>query len=374
MQHSGGVRRAAAALGTWLLGLGLAGAHELGTVQVDATFLRDGTYRIEAAVDLEHLRIGLGPDHTLDGSIARLRPVAPEIRRRYGQFVRDYLIRTVVAFDGVQVQPEVESIETGTASSNAGVQRPVLTLRYAGPIPPGARSFLWSNSTPLGTYLLALRHEGEADVERQWLEAGKESRPFVLRQEVVPPDRIEVIGLYLKLGFTHILPEGLDHILFVLSIFLLCTRLRPMLVQVSAFTVAHTITLALTIYGVVSLPSSVVEPLIAVSIVYVAVENLLTPRLKPSRVALVFGFGLLHGMGFAGVLNELGLPRSEFLTALISFNVGVELGQLAVITLAFLAVGLWFRHRPWYRRGIVVPASAAIGLVGLYWAIERTLL
>jgi hypothetical protein len=181
-----------------------------------------------------------------------------------------------------------------------------------------------------------------------------------------------VLRQYVVLGFTHILPKGLDHIAFVLGLFLLGTALRPLLVQVTAFTLAHTITLALTIYGVVSLPSSVVEPLIAVSIVYVAVENILTPRLTPWRPVVVFAFGLLHGMGFAGVLGELGLPRSEHLTALVAFNVGVELGQLAVIGGAFLLVGLRFRRRPWYRRRVVVPASAAIALLGLYWALERT--
>jgi hypothetical protein len=122
---------------------------------------------------------------------------------------------------------------------------------------------------------------------------------------------------------------------------------------------------------VFALSATIIEPLIAASIVYVAVENMLTARLHVWRVFIVFGFGLLHGMGFAGVLQEVGLPRAEFLTGLISFNLGVELGQLAVILLAFLAAGLWFRDRPWYRRRIVVPASALIALVGLYWTVER---
>jgi hypothetical protein len=139
------------------------------------------------------------------------------------------------------------------------------------------------------------------------------------------------------LGYTHILPKGTDHILFVLGIFLLSTRWRPILAQVTAFTVAHTITLGLTIYGIVSLSPRIVEPLIALSIVYVAVENVVTPELRPWRVALVFAFGLLHGMAFAGVLSQLGLPRTEFLTALLCFNAGVELGQLSVILGAFPA-------------------------------------
>src|SRR6266567_6510893 len=104
----------------------------------------------------------------------------------------------------------------------------------------------------------------------------------------------------------------------------------------------------------------IVEPMIALSIAYVAIENIFLSELKPRRIALVFAFGLLHGMGFAGALRDLGLPRSEFVTALVTFNVGVEAGQLAVIGVAFLAVGWHCSRHAWYRRRIVVPASAMI--------------
>src|SRR5207247_6004814 len=130
-----------------------------------------------------------------------------------------------------------------------------------------------------------------------------------------------------------------DHMLFVLGIYLLSGRARAVLWQVSAFTVAHSITLALSMYGVVAVSPKIVEPLIALSIAYVAIENIFRSDLKSWRVALVFAFGLLHGLGFAGALKELGLPRSEFLTALLTFNVGVEAGQLAVIGAAFMLVG-----------------------------------
>src|SRR5437588_10158760 len=126
-------------------------------------------------------------------------------------------------------------------------------------------------------------------------------------------------------------------------------------------------------YGIVSLPARVVEPMIALSIAYVAIENLMTSDLKPWRLALVFSFGLLHGMGFAGVLRELGLPRSQFLTALVTFNVGVEAGQLSVIALAFAAVVYWRSNRVTYRRFLIQPASLAIALTGLYWTIQRVL-
>ena len=151
----------------------------------------------------------------------------------------------------------------------------------------------------------------------------------------------------------------------MLGLFLLSVRWKPLLIQVTSFTVAHSITLGLSIYGVFSLPPTVVEPLIAASIVYVAVENIITSRLHAWRPFVVFGFGLLHGLGFAGVLHEVGLPRSEFVTGLITFNLGVEFGQLAVITLAFGLVGFWGKDKPWYRTRVVIPAPALIALAGL---------
>ena len=153
----------------------------------------------------------------------------------------------------------------------------------------------------------------------------------------VAGDEEGVFLRFLKLGFLHILPYGLDHILFVLGLFFFSTLLRPLLVQVTAFTIAHSITLGLSLVGVFSLPSSIVEPLIALSIAVVALENVFYRKLRPSRWIIVFGFGLVHGLGFAGVLTGLGLPEGQFLTTLLSFNLGVELGQLAVIALATAA-------------------------------------
>lgn len=183
--------------------------------------------------------------------------------------------------------------------------------------------------------------------------------------------------LYVGIGVRHILPDGLDHILFVLAIFLASIRSRALLIQISAFTVAHTATLALAASGVITPSPAVVEPLIALTIGFVAVENLFFKDMTKWRPAVVFGFGLVHGMGFAGFFGELGLPPGQFWSALISFNVGVELGQLTVIALAF-ALGLALRRNlqdptgtRQYRRFVVLPGSALIGLAGFWWAVER---
>ena len=181
----------------------------------------------------------------------------------------------------------------------------------------------------------------------------------------------DVAFIYLKLGFTHILPLGLDHILFVLCLFFLSPSLKTVLWQATAFTIAHSITLGLAIYGIISPPTHIVEPIIALSIFYVAVENIISNKLRASRLLLVAIFGLIHGMGFASVLTDLGLPKDQFLTSLISFNVGVELGQISIILLAWLLIGKWFNKKPWYKDRIVIPISVVIALISLYWTIER---
>ncbi|EBA03534.1 hypothetical protein RB2150_02724 [Rhodobacteraceae bacterium HTCC2150] len=182
---------------------------------------------------------------------------------------------------------------------------------------------------------------------------------------------LEALWTYGNIGFVHIVPKGLDHILFVLGLFLLSLKMRPLLMQITAFTLAHTVTLALGILGFVTISPAIVEPLIALSIVYVAVENIVVGKLSRWRPLIVFGFGLLHGLGFASVLGDIGLNPSQFITGLIGFNIGVEIGQLFVIAIAFLAVSLWFRNKPWYRSRITNPASAMIAFVAAYWTIER---
>ncbi|WP_262383884.1 HupE/UreJ family protein [Hymenobacter lutimineralis] len=193
----------------------------------------------------------------------------------------------------------------------------------------------------------------------------------VLDQDLSKLSRTDVLSTYLLVGYKHILPLGLDHILFVVSLYLLEPKLRSVLWQATAFTVAHSITLGLSMYGFISPPASIVEPVIALSILFVALENIITERLNPWRLAVVFGFGLIHGMGFASALTSVGLPQTSFLESLLAFNVGVELGQVTVILLLYALIGRWFAGKPWYKQRIVIPASVVIGLIAAYWTVER---
>lgn len=181
----------------------------------------------------------------------------------------------------------------------------------------------------------------------------------------------DVVWFYLKLGFTHIIPTGADHILFVVGLCLLSTNVKTILWQATAFTVAHSITLALSMKNIVMAPGAIVEPIISLSIMFVAVENMLVKKLSPWRILVVFLFGLIHGMGFASALNEIGLPPGKFFTSVIAFNAGVELGQIAVIAAVFLLLIKPYRNRPWYRRNVVYGISVIIALIAFYWTIER---
>jgi lysylphosphatidylglycerol synthetase-like protein (DUF2156 family) len=181
----------------------------------------------------------------------------------------------------------------------------------------------------------------------------------------------EVFSFYFKLGIRHIVPDRLDHILFVVGLCLLSTRFKSILWQATAFTVAHTITLGLSMKNIIVAPAAVVEPIIALSIMFVAIENILFTGLKPWRVMVVFLFGLIHGLGFASSLNEIGLPRNKFLTSILSFNAGVEVGQVMVIAAVFALLVLPFGKKSWYRKAIVWPLSALIALIAAWWTVER---
>jgi hypothetical protein len=378
--------RLALALALMLAGLTRAPiAHELERTRVTLQLHANGRFVLDVANDPLWLLLRL---ETFAGG--RVPPnITPEARdARLAQLTEVFADRIVLFVDAHEVRASAveykppASREPGAGpstrsgpprtESRGGNREPdnaLAIFRLTGVMPRDATRLRWLYGLVADPYPLEVRQpDGSSTVE--WIDGANWSDVIDLSRSFTRPTRAEIALQYLWLGYTHILPKGLDHILFVLGIFLLSPRWKTMLLQVTAFTVAHSITLGLSIYGVVSLPPRLVEPLIALSIAYVAIENLVTRELKPWRLVLVFMFGLLHGLGFAGVLRELGLPREEFLTALVTFNLGVEGGQLTVIALA-LAVTAPVMTTGWYRRRVVIPASIAIAAIGLYWTLVR---
>lgn len=263
------------------------------------------------------------------------------------------------------------------------------TLRFTAKLPASGGTFLMV--VPYGArvdhpVLFAAGTPAAGVLHRSWVEEGPSeafdwekvtagsgisdpAHPAVGPPVPRPPWYVD-FWTYLRLGFKHIVPEGLDHILFVLALFFLGQTWRKLVAQTTVFTIAHATTLFLSRYGVFSLPGRIVEPLIAFSIACIALENIWRPRLGPARLVLVFAFGLVHGLGFAGSLAEVEFPRDQFLMALLGFNFGVDFGQLFIIALALLAVG-WWRDKPWFRARIMIPCCATIAAIGLYWTVER---
>ena len=342
-------------------------AHDLERTTVHLVVAADGTFTLRLAHDPSWLLLrmesfaGGGSTNTTDpvARDARLTALAPQV-----------IDRVVLFVDGHEVRPVSVNYAPPPAVVPAG-QFALAAYTLHGQLPPSARAMRWYYDLVVDPYPLTITL-ADSSSATEWVQGDAWSTSLALGGPFARPSVWARLREYLALGYTHILPKGLDHILFVIGLFLLRAKLRPVLVQVTTFTVAHSMTLGLSLYGLVSLTSRIVEPLIALSIVYVAIENLRTERLTPWRVALVFMFGLLHGMGFAGVLTGLQLPRADFAVALVGFNLGVEAGQLTVIAGAALVVG-WWRHHAWYHRRVVVPASLAIAAVGLYWTVTRLL-
>jgi hypothetical protein len=343
-------------------------AHDLERTHVVITVAADRTFVLEIKNDPTWLLMRL---ETFAGGTVPPDMTSGERDARLRELSSTFIDRVVLFTSGREIRPAaVEYVPPPTAHPSDSAQQ-LATFRLTGVLPSDAQMMRWLYGLVIDPYPLTIRR-ADRIATTEWINGSDWSSTIDLASQSARRARFDVAREYLRLGYVHILPKGLDHILFVLGLFLLNVRLRPVLLQVTTFTVAHSITLALSMYEVVSLPSQVVEPLIALSIAYVAIENLATTEVRPWRLGLVFAFGLLHGLGFAGVLAQLGLPREEFLTALLSFNVGVEAGQLTVITVALMMLA-WSRDRSWYHRAVVMPASLAIAATGIYWTIARAL-
>jgi hydrogenase/urease accessory protein HupE len=348
---------------------------------VEISVNTDGTYKVEIRASIEALLTGINSRYrnTREAPTAdaydELRVLqAEDLMTAFEPFKKRFTETIGLEFDGQPASLTVTRVEIPEPGYTKVPRISVIYLE--GEVDRSVSSLSWYYPAAFGDNAVRVR-QIDASNEKwhwsdwQWLRKDNASEPFSLTEVFTQQPVSAVIKTYMAAGFEHILPKGMDHILFILGIFLLSVRLRPLLWQVTMFTVAHTLTLGLSMSGIVSLPANIVEPLIALSIAYIGIENIFASSLHNSRLLLVFGFGLLHGMGFASVLQDFGMPDDAFITALLSFNVGVELGQLAVITLAFLSVGLWFGKRKWYRHVVVVTGSATIAIIGLYWTYDR---
>ena len=353
-----------------------ADAHVFKTSSAVVNFDRNATnFAVRINLNLEAIIAGIDPEvnDTSDSPNAaeynRLRALPPEeLKKEFANFRQTFLDGLYFELDGQPVQAKMVD-EIFRDVGDLTIARST-SLTFQGSLPAGAKAFTFGWSERFGKVTVRTMSVRARSAYIEVLEKGATSTPLII-DNLKARTVWDMIGDFILIGYVHIVPKGLDHILFVSGIFLLSAKVRPILIQVTSFTVAHTVTLGLGTLGILNLPSTIVEPLIAASIVYVAVENILRPTLSRWRPVVVFCFGLMHGLGFAGVLKEFGIPKGEFVTGLLSFNVGVELGQLTVIAVGFLLVGIWFGNKPWYRQRVVIPGSLAIAAVGAFWFIQR---
>lgn len=351
-------------------------AHELVPAIADL-FVENGEVRIEIELNAEAMLSGIDQTAHDDSREApgaseydQLRELTPDelgaiFERSWAAFARDISL----AGDDTSVVTRLERVDVPPVGETDLPRATRVTVTAA--IPAGTETLTFGWSETFGP--LVLRQQGVEAPYTGYLTQGALSAPIPITGGGSASASRTFID-YIVIGFEHIIPKGLDHILFVLGIFFFSTHLRPLIWQVTAFTLAHTVTLAMGILGVVSIPAGIVEPLIAASIVYVGIENITSKGHSRWRPYIVFGFGLLHGLGFASVLGDIGLNPTTFVTGLVGFNVGVELGQLAVIALAYVFIGFWFGSKPWYRAYVAIPASLCIAAVGAWWFVERVFL
>lgn len=423
----------------WITTLSVAQAHEvlpsIGDMRASDT---EVTFEIRA--NLESFVAGIDLTETADTNESPLAATYDELRAlspddlaiQFEAFWPRMVDGITLTAGDTALTPTLTRVDVGPVGDVEVVRSSIFA--FSAQLPAGADSVQFGWDSSFG--VLVLRQMDVPAPYDGYLEAGALSDVIALGGGGQATSWETFID-YIPVGFDHIVPKGLDHILFVLGLFFLAAQFRPLLLQVSLFTLAHTITLALAALGYVNLPGSIVEPLIAASIVFIAVENVWARGISKWRPYVIFGFGLLHGLGFASVLGEFGLPESTFVAALIGFNVGVEVGQLFVIAIMFLCVWqalridrgkneaargfaiylallvsavalsvlnpaalvevlenpVWVFGAPLaavfalcmvsiqfrdqldaFRRLVAIPCSLAIAAVGTYWVIERVFL
>ena len=211
----------------------------------------------------------------------------------------------------------------------------------------------------------------EDDLYTEYLQAGLQTDKIFIKSENTQSIFKSIIN-YFILGIQHIIPKGLDHILFIVGLFFFSVTLRPLLIQVTMFTIAHSITLIFVSVSYINVNPLIVEPIIALSIAYVGIENIFKQYVKEYlRYIIIFFFGLLHGLGFALVLSDIGYQSSKLILNLISFNLGIEAAQIFIILSLYVLLGIKFSNKKYYRYIFQVPVSLFIALVGIYWFFER---
>ncbi|NBT40428.1 MAG: HupE/UreJ family protein [Alphaproteobacteria bacterium] len=351
-------------------------AHEVKPAVADL-FFTDKQVELKITMQLEVVLAGIDASQYQDTNLApqadqydRYRQMSPSfLAQKFKENWQAIASQIRLLADNRLQDVGLVDVKVADVSNRELPRDGVFTLRATVPQETKSVTFGWDQS--FGSLVLRQQIEGSDRGFTGLLQPGVMSEPITRSGSPEKPFG-DVFVEYIPVGIEHIVPLGLDHIIFVVGLFFYAAGIWTLIKQVSIFTLAHTCTLALATLGFVSVPAAVVEPLIAASIAYIAVENIVQMGSRKLRYFVIFCFGLLHGLGFASVLGEFGLPGDQMLAGLLGFNVGVELGQLIVLLPFVLVLGIWPVRQAWYRGVVQIPVSASIGCIGLYWALDRS--
>ena len=213
--------------------------------------------------------------------------------------------------------------------------------------------------------------KSENELVTEYLQSGSESNQISFKENNFS-NTFNSFSKFFVLGIQHIIPKGLDHILFIFGLFLFSLSLKKLITQITIFTIAHSITLVFVSLSLMRINPQIVEPIIALSIVYVGLENIFKNYIKEYlRYVIILIFGLLHGLGFALVLSDIGYRSNDLFINLISFNIGIEVAQISIVLILYLLITINFAKNKNYRTFFQIPSSMLISSIGLYWFFER---
>jgi hypothetical protein len=370
-------------LRVWFLALAIGApvsalAHKVSAVSVVAEFdTREQTFKVELAMDV---------DPTGDPAVDDQIP--PE------QAARNFATESIeIFFDDQHLKPEpgIRLVTTTDENTPKELMRKAVIGTLAGTIPKGAENFLLRvTENTEAAVVMVTNKDGKPARRLQVLYPGEFSNPLSLASPVLEGDPFEKEGKpaaavptpvsneagdvsfagWLVRGFRAVLPYGIDFWAFMLALFLLSLRSRPLGWQVGAYTVAHSLGLALTAFKLIDVPESIVLPIVAASALYPTIENLFVTDLKPWRPPLIATFGFAHGLAFAGILAGHGPETLALPTALIGFNLGIELAQFALLVVASVVAVALVKQR-WFRHAVRTPLCVAIAAFSLYRLIDE---
>ena len=341
--------------------------------------INDRNVEINLSINAEVFLSGIDASKFIDTADAPEAKLYDQLRKLRTDKLESKIIASINKLKGsvfLRVDQELLSLNLNEISvqdeENENNVR-ITKISFKTMVPKDGKQITFAWKKELGSLIFrdfSIGADNYGKASSNWLKPGESTAPISLSGKKLSV--LTTIWSAIQQGIKHIIPGGLDHILFVLGLFFFSYKIGPLFSQVTIFTIAHSITLILGSLGYIYVPQVFVEAVIAASIVWIGLENVIRTKLNVSRIGIIFCFGLLHGLGFANMFKQIGLEGSDYLINLFSFNLGVEVGQLIVL-IPFILVRPILSRISWYRVVISIPASIIIALAGIKMFVERVL-